>query len=204
MAFRLCFALALGLAAALLGCSPHVGSSCQTNSQCSLQGTLVCDNSQPAGYCTSFNCAPDSCQNGAACVLLSPAVPGCPYDDYKSPVRTGRSMCLQHCHKDSDCRTNEGYVCADPRQPPWDAVVLDDDQEEKVCIVTPNFSGGAAMFDDAAVCQPSLGDAAPPPIEAGVTFSFDAGSVEVDASDASAPDASDAAALDAGVDAAGD
>ena len=119
----------LGLFGAVTGCKAHIGSPCTLNTDCSLQGNLVCDTSQPAGYCTYFNCVPDTCQDEAACVAMSPAVPGCAYNDYNSPARTARSMCLEQCHKDSDCRTNEGYVCADPRQPPWSAVIIDDDQQ---------------------------------------------------------------------------
>jgi hypothetical protein len=153
----------LGLSFALAGCSPHIGAKCNTNTDCSLQGTLVCDTSQPDGYCTSFNCAPDTCQNEAACVLLDPAVPGCAYDDYNSPNRTARSICLQQCHKNSDCRQSEGYICADPRQPPWNALSVDDDQAQLVCIVAPNypFSDAStdgpplASFPDAAVCRPT-------------------------------------------------
>jgi hypothetical protein len=83
-------------------------------------------------------------------------------------------MCLEQCHKDSDCRTNEGYVCADPRQPPWNAVIIDDDQQQLVCILTPDYSdgGGYATFADAAVCQAS--GPVVPAIDAGVTV-FEAG-----------------------------
>ncbi|HEY6463806.1 MAG TPA: hypothetical protein VIY73_26735, partial [Polyangiaceae bacterium] len=180
-----------GALALLTGCSPHVGSKCNVNTDCSLQGTLVCDNSQPYGYCTSFNCAPDTCQNKAACVLMNPAVPGCPYDDYDSPVRTGRSMCLEQCHKDSDCRTNEGYVCADPRQPPWNALIIDDDQSQRVCVVRPDGvpgdGGDASPNTVSAVCQ-AYGPTVPS-IDAGQTYLPDA------QSDASV--SSDAAALDA-------
>ncbi|HEY1693580.1 MAG TPA: hypothetical protein VGG39_15535 [Polyangiaceae bacterium] len=192
-------ALAGGLAL-LTGCSPHVGSKCTLNTDCSLQGTLVCDNSQPYGYCTSFNCAPDTCQNKAACVLMSPAVPGCPYDDYDSPDRTGRSMCLEQCHKDSDCRTNEGYVCADPRQPPWNALIIDDDQSQLVCIVRPTAvssdAGDASSSNGtvSALCQ-AYGPTVPS-IDAGQTYTPDAGSDGAVSSDGAALDAlaSDAAA----------
>ena len=160
----------LGLFGAVTGCKAHIGSPCTLNTDCSLQGNLVCDTSQPAGYCTYFNCVPDTCQDEAACVAMSPAVPGCAYNDYNSPARTARSMCLEQCHKDSDCRTNEGYVCADPRQPPWSAVIIDDDQQQLVCILTPDYSdgGGYTTFPDAAVCQAS--GPLVPPIEAGVTL----------------------------------
>jgi hypothetical protein len=180
-------ALACALAA-LTGCSPHVGAKCNVNTDCSLQGTLVCDNSAPYGYCTSFNCAPDSCQNEAACVLMTPSVPGCPYDDYNSPARTGRSMCLQQCHKNSDCRTNEGYVCADPREPPWNALIIDDDQSQLVCIVKPDYydagagdggGDGATPSGPAAVCQ--AGGPPTPPLDAGLTYFPDAGGEAADA-----------------------
>jgi hypothetical protein len=178
-----CLAGALGT---LGGCKPHVGAHCNVNTDCSLQGTLVCDNSQPEGYCTSFNCAPDTCQDKAACVLFTPAVPGCPYDDYQSPSRTARSMCLQQCHKDSDCRTNEGYFCADPRQPPWNALIIDDDQSQRVCIVKSDYfdpdagDDGATSTSAAAVCQASGGGQAPP-IDAGITYFPDAGADTPDA-----------------------
>ena len=170
------------LGAALTGCTPHIGAKCNINTDCSVQGTLVCDTSEPDGYCTLFNCVPDSCQNEAACVMLNASVPGCPYDDYASPARTGRTMCLEQCHKDSDCRTSDGYVCADPRQPPWNAIIVDDDQSQHVCIVAPDYydGGPSASFADAAVCQSS--GPSVPAIEAGGSAG-DAG----DAGDAEPP-----------------
>jgi predicted oxidoreductase len=64
-------------------------------------------------------------------------------------------MCLEQCHKDSDCRQSEGYVCADPRQPPWNGVIVDDDQAQLVCIQLPDYKdgGGYSTNADAAVCQ---------------------------------------------------
>src|SRR5579863_3322454 len=75
------WAAMLGLAfaaAGLVGCTPHVGDHCNQNSDCSLQGTLQCDTSQPNGYCTLFSCTGNSCQNNAVCVALNASVPGCP------------------------------------------------------------------------------------------------------------------------------
>jgi hypothetical protein len=149
-------AVALFVAGAVTGCKAHIGSPCVLNTDCSLQGNLVCDNSQPYGYCTYFNCVPDTCQNEAACVALSPQIPGCGYDDYNSPERTARTMCLEQCHKDSDCRQNEGYRCRDPRQPPYNGVIIDDDQAQLVCIQVadyPDSGGGFVSSPDAAVCQ---------------------------------------------------
>jgi hypothetical protein len=169
--FELAACLSLvGLLAAVTGCKAHIGSKCVLNTDCSLQGNLVCDTSQPDGYCTYFNCVPDTCQNEAACVAMSPEVPGCAYNDYNSPARTARTMCLQQCHKNSDCRTNEGYVCADPRQPPWNGVIVDDDQQQLVCIVAPDYyDAGEYRTDyDAGVCQPT--GPAVPEIDAGVSL----------------------------------
>jgi hypothetical protein len=169
----------LGVLAALTGCKAHIGSSCALNTDCSLQGNLVCDTSEPGGYCTYFNCVPDTCQNEAACVALNAAVPGCAYNDYNSPARTARTMCLQQCHKDSDCRTSEGYICASPQNPPWNGVIIDDDQQQLVCILGPDYydagpDGALASYrPDAGVCQPT--GPVVPPIEAGVTPQPDAG-----------------------------
>jgi hypothetical protein len=188
------------LGAGLTGCTPHIGAKCNVNTDCSLQGTLVCDTSQPDGYCTLFNCVADSCQNEAACVMLNASVPGCPYDDYAAPARTGRTMCLEQCHKDSDCRTSDGYVCADPRQPPWNGVIVDDDQSQHVCLVAPDdYDGGpAASFPDAAVCQ-SKGPSVPS-IEASVS----AGDAENDAGAEAAAQAATDSGPDVGADVAAD
>src|SRR5580692_821298 len=66
-------ALALGLG--LSGCTPKIGDHCAQNTDCSLQGTIVCDTSAPDGYCTVFNCIPDSCLDKAACVEFGGNVP---------------------------------------------------------------------------------------------------------------------------------
>ena len=175
--FLLPVALSVGVvagAAGLVGCTPHIGDHCNLNTDCSIQGTLLCDTSQPNGYCTFFNCAPNSCQNGAVCVMLHASVPGCPYDDYQAPSRTARTMCLAPCSKNSDCRTGEGYECADPTQAPWDAIIIDSNNLQKVCLVNPSL-GVPASFDDAGagddgpnVCQATGPDV--PPIDAGVSL----------------------------------
>jgi hypothetical protein len=205
----------LGLAGAVLaglvlsGCTPHIGDKCTLNTDCSIQGTLACDNSQPNGYCTFFNCGPDSCQDKAACVMLHPSIPGCPYNDYNSPPRTGRTMCLAQCHQDSDCRTSDGYVCRDPSKAPWNAQILDDDQSQKVCIVNPDYpvgDGGVASYveEDGGVCSPSGPPV--PAIDAGIGIEdagFDAagdgGGLDagLGASDGSSDGAADSGAADA-------
>jgi hypothetical protein len=192
----LAYAAMLGLAfaaAGLVGCAPHVGDHCNQNSDCSLQGTLQCDTSQPNGYCTLFNCTGNSCPSNAACVALNASVPGCMYDDYLSPSRTVLPMCLWTCSKDSDCRTSEGYVCRDPTQPPWRAVNLDN-ESRMVCLVDPSFSSnvGPAVAPDgqAPVCM-----AAGPAID-GSIFPGQEASVP-------APAPADSGPQDAGLDGAG-
>ncbi len=208
-------------AAGAAGCTPQIGDHCALNTDCSITGTLFCDTSQPNGYCTYFNCSPNSCQNNAICVLLQGNVPGCPYDDYQSPSRTGNTMCLKPCTVDSDCRQGEGYHCADPTKPPYNAQILDSNQGGKVCLVNVDYDAGPVASygpDAAAVCQVSNPNP-PPPIEAGVNLldagvPTDAGGPGGDAAteaggeagpvaDAGAPDANEAGA-DAGADAASD
>jgi hypothetical protein len=135
----LSIALAGSGALMLSGCTPHVGDHCVLNSDCSLQGTLVCDNSQNNGYCTAFNCVPDSCQAYSVCTMLYSSVPGCPYNGYQTPSRTGRSLCLKACGDDGDCRTSEGYVCRDPMEPPWNGLIIDDNPNQKVCVPDPDY-----------------------------------------------------------------
>jgi hypothetical protein len=197
--------------ASLAGCTPAIGDKCTLSTDCSIQGTRVCDTSQPNGYCTVFSCTANSCPDNSACVEFGASVPGCPYDDYRAPSRVGRSICMRTCAADSDCRRSEGYRCPDPRQTPW-MVVLDSKKPQGVCTI-----GGVAPASvvDADVC--SSGRAVAPPIEAGVTLqSGSDGDVGADTGDAEtgidagndqhAADAGDAneAAVDTGADVSDD
>ena len=216
LALGVCAALALG------GCTPSIGDSCVLSTDCSLQGDRVCDNAQPNGYCTMFNCATNSCPDNAACLLFHANVPGCPYDGYQSPSRTARSFCLAHCQQDSDCRQSDGYVCVDATQPPWNAIVVDT-QWQRVCMVRPDYVSAVASYADAAVCSyASDGGLHAPAIEAGVVLEdggADTGTTAPDAqvdapadapadvttdAAADAADASVEAQADAGHDAASD
>lgn len=189
------------LAAGLLlgGCTPHIGDHCQLNTDCSIDGTRVCDNSQPNGYCTSFNCTANSCLDNAVCVMVSASVPGCPYNDYQSPSRTHTTLCLAQCNQDSDCRTGEGYVCRDPRQAPYNATIIDDNPtSHKVCVAQPLYDAGQpnASMPDATppVCMPYLPEAG---AEGGADGASDG------AGEGSAADSSMEAAPDAEPDVAG-
>jgi hypothetical protein len=156
---------------ALSGCTPKIGDKCVLSTDCSTAGDRLCDTSQPGGYCTIFNCTGDHCPDKAACLMFEGAVPGCAYTDRGVP-RTGRSFCVAQCSSNADCR--EGYICADPRTAPWNAIIIDDDQNQLTCLVDPlaSFDPNVPPDGGAAVCQangPTV-----PPIEAGAP-SFDAG-----------------------------
>jgi len=146
-------ALALATLLPLSGCTPKIGDACTQSTDCSVQGNRACDTSQIGGYCTIFGCATNSCPDSASCVVFRVSVPGCQYNDYDAPGRTGRSLCMEGCKGDSDCRG--GYVCRDPRGAPWSAVILDDTQQD-VCIQAPVNEGNAGLNPDAAVCTGSV------------------------------------------------
>jgi hypothetical protein len=179
---------ALATLPALAGCTPHIGDKCVLSTDCSVQGTLVCDTSQPNGYCTQLNCVHQSCPANSLCAMFQSSVPGCAYDDYQAPSRTGRSFCMENCNQDSDCRQSDGYVCADPKDAPWNGAILDDNQSQRVCIVAASrVDAGSVAQVDAAICQPyqagadAEADAAPgPAVDAAVdaTTEADGGGIE--------------------------
>ncbi len=211
---RLAALAVLLLCMAAAGCTPKIGDKCVLSTDCSTQGTLVCDTSQPSGYCTQLNCTNGSCPNSAVCVEFQASVPGCAYDDYQSPSRTGRSFCMAHCSEGSDCRQSEGYVCANPTGAPWNAAILDNNQAQSVCIVGASLLADVSAMPDAAVCplfEPidaghlrdgaSLedgGDASEPDAEAGLIADAAA---PADAAEGAAPDATVDVGVDAGSDA---
>jgi len=164
----------LALAAFVLGCTPQIGDRCNASTDCSTRGDRLCDTSQPGGYCTVLNCRGGSCADESVCVLFGSAVPGCGYDDRSGTFgsRVARSFCMAPCGSAADCR--DGYVCADPRSYPWNAVVLENDQSRRTCLPTPREGLDAGSdVGTALVCGP----ASPPipPIEAGAPRVFDAG-----------------------------
>ena len=192
----------LGALAALsfsaVGCTPNIGDKCALSTDCSIRGDRLCDTSQPGGYCTIFNCRTDSCPDKAACVLFQAGVQGCGYDD-RTFSRTGRTFCMAQCHSDSDCR--DGYMCTDPRQPPWSALIIDDDQSQRVCIVRPDDGvvgpNASVATVDAAVCSPSA-----PGYDAG--FSSNDASLDSGASVDTGVDGAFDTGLDTGADAGAD
>jgi hypothetical protein len=163
-------------------CAPSIGGSCTQSSDCSVQGNRACDSSQPGGYCTVINCTPNSCPDNAVCTTFGTSLPGCFYNDYDAPSRTARSLCMAHCSQDSDCRQNDGYVCRDPRQPPWSAAIVDSNQSQKVCIVPSTQPQVPSIMQPAACGGGDAGDGAAPSVDASTEAqSGEAG--EVDATD---------------------
>ena len=145
----------------LAGCAPKIGDACAQSTDCSTQGNRVCDTAQLGGYCTIFDCARNSCPDMASCVVFNVSVPGCAYDDYLAPQRTGRALCMGRCQSSSDCR--QGYECVDPRQPPFSAVILDDTQQH-VCVELPPTSlspDGSVLSQVPRTSNDDAGDAEP-------------------------------------------
>ena len=148
--------IALGVGAAGAGCSPSIGSSCVVSTDCSAQGDRICDTAEPGGYCTVINCGSGTCPDNAVCVEFGPSASGCPYSDYAAPGRFAMSFCMQACSSDSNCR--DGYVCRDPRQPPWSAAVLDNNVGQRICIAPSTVGPGEPVTSSQAgsVCSPPL------------------------------------------------
>jgi hypothetical protein len=200
-------------AVAAVACTPHIGDKCTINTDCSISNTRQCDTSQPSGYCTIISCGPNSCPDNAACVLFGANVPGCPYDDYAAPARTGRTYCMQTCQSDSDCRHDDGYRCQDPTMMQWSAQIVDDNPvSHRVCILISDVDAATSSGVPPAVCPggvaPPGADAAvaeaggPGPGEAGGPMGDGAADAPADAADGGARDAN--ATPDAVADAAGD
>ena len=137
-----------------VGCAPAVGDRCAVATDCSATGSRQCDTSQPDGYCTVFDCAPNKCPDHAACAEVRASVLGCAYNDRQSPSREGRNYCLKTCNSDSDCRVSEGYACVDVSHSTT-TVVLDNNPASHVCMIR-QYSMGEYPEDpedlDAAIC----------------------------------------------------
>ena len=141
--------------AAIASCTPEIGDKCQVSTDCSIRGDRLCDTSQPGGYCTQLNCRGNGCADEAACILFNSALPGCSFDDRAGPSgsRVARSFCMAQCESNGDCR--EGYVCTNPADPPWRAVILDDNQNKRACLALP-FEGqdaGLVSVEPPPVCN---------------------------------------------------
>jgi hypothetical protein len=93
-------------------CQPEIGDACDVSADCAEGSDRICDPTQPAGYCTIFNCEPGSCPEEAICIAFGSElsqVQGC--KDPNGGSRFRRTFCMKSCEDRSDCRS--GYVCED-------------------------------------------------------------------------------------------
>jgi hypothetical protein len=145
-------ALLLFAITALVACRPQIGDECETSVDCSSTQERLCDISQPGGYCTIFNCEPDTCPDESACIeyAAQPSVlPEC--RDPHATTRYQRSFCLQKCEEDGDCR--DRYVCTRiDAANPWGAINVDGG-DVKVCTVPYSGKPLVPGEHETAVCS---------------------------------------------------
>ena len=103
---------ALPLSALLFGCAPKIGKSCSLSTDCSQLGDRLCDTNQPEGYCTIFNCEPDTCPDSACVGFYAKLIPSCGSATDDRTPRFERTFCMASCKSDGDCR--DGYQCVKP------------------------------------------------------------------------------------------
>ena len=152
-----CFALVVALASLTSGCKPKIGDDCDTALDCSTLGDRLCDNTQPGGYCTIFNCEPDTCPDEASCVAFNQDLdPACREADDGQHGRFGTTFCMRSCESESDCRA--GYACVRPADQYAQMLDVKGDKssESKVCLAL----GAPPEIADAppAACFPGKPD----------------------------------------------
>ncbi len=164
------------LAVLALGCQPSIGDPCKLHTDCSATGNRLCEPNLPGGYCTIFNCEPDSCPSEAACVAFGVAPSTKPECAVTQQQRLERTFCMARCSSNSSCRG--GYACVDLSATsnddnPWGAVILDKDRGSQVCTVPVSGPALAAtlvaqMSASDEVCSPPLDASFPPVPDSGV------------------------------------
>jgi hypothetical protein len=121
---RLSLILCLGFAA---GCGKQIGDACLVSSDCSIDGTRVCDRLGTAeGYCTIIGCDYATCPEEAVCVRFFAGgfsnrpcgvQADCSLDELCTlegqcvPRSAEVRYCMKKCDQQSDCR--DGYECRD-------------------------------------------------------------------------------------------
>ncbi len=95
------------------GCAPKIGKACTLSTDCSQLGDRLCDTTQPQGYCTIFNCEPDTCPEAVCVGFDSQIDPACGGTQASQASRFERTFCMKGCNDDSDCR--DGYRCQEPK-----------------------------------------------------------------------------------------
>ena len=140
------------------GCGQQIGDSCIVSSDCAIDGSRVCDNSQTSGYCTIQGCDYDTCPQEAVCVRFFSGgfankpcgtQADCSLDELCSlesqcvPRAAETRFCMKKCDKTSDCRGS--YECRDfnlmkihggePVLAPGD--VVDESSAPAFCAIAP-------------------------------------------------------------------
>jgi hypothetical protein len=189
--------LGLALLSLAAGCSRKIGDACTISTDCSVTGDRLCDTTEPGGYCTQFNCEPNSCPDDSVCVLFADNT----CTAATQSIRFRRTFCMATCESDGDCRA--GYRCLDMTREPGRSVVDLDPRSLTVCIV-PQSSAPAPTVaaEEPAICGPaplpsdggagSEAAADAPSESSDASSSSEASSSEASSSEASSSEASDA------------
>ena len=147
MLFRLPrFIWVFPIAALLVACSPKIGNRCTLSTDCSQLGDRLCDTTQPEGYCTIFNCEPDTCPEAVCVGFDSQIDPACGATQASQASRFERTFCMKGCDDDSDCR--DGYKCLEPATLSATIVDITPPSSTGVCIAgvqTFNRCGAAGL-----------------------------------------------------------
>jgi len=133
---------------AATGCKRQIGDDCTSSTNCSITGDRLCDVTQPGGYCTIFNCEPNSCPDDSVCVAFGEA-------SCSSPALSGRfqrTFCLLSCESNEDCRS--GYQCFDTSSDLTRRVVDPNPSSRRVCTV-PRAPAAMPPVVDPPICFPS-------------------------------------------------
>jgi hypothetical protein len=124
--------LVLALALLAAGCGKSIGDACIVSSDCSTDGSRLCDSSSGAkgGYCTIQGCDYNTCPGEAACIRFftgsfenRPCDPNtekkttfdcsldelCNLEGHCVPRSSEVRYCMLKCSTTGDCRS--GYEC---------------------------------------------------------------------------------------------
>lgn len=137
---RLSFISAV-LALTCNACAPEIGDECESDLDCSAQGSRPCDRTQPGGYCTIQGCEPGTCPEESVCVKFRPNI-----------ERLAATYCMYRCEDNGDCRSGGGYRCLSGHEfgNPGDAIVNDKNPDAKFCAVKAMYEGDDAADASAA------------------------------------------------------
>ncbi len=125
----------MALLVAATACGHKIGDSCSFSSDCSQDGTRVCDTLSPGGYCTKQGCDFNTCPDEAVCIRFFPGLEDavacamtlngtivadpsvcaadevCTVNLLCAPVSIEERFCMLSCSSDGDCR--DRYECRD-------------------------------------------------------------------------------------------